>query len=284
MVSILVHANAADRFEFLILSDGSLNAGHFSTIRKLGNCGIRIVRADRLVHQHMQMPRNTQWPAAVYYRLLLPFLCEADARIIYLDCDIIVRASLAGLWNLPLGQSMAGVADVGFDHLGRLAKQGIEIEGPYFNSGVTVWNLDRIRTCGYETLLRNASERLPNPEFPDQDWMNLMFESDRLILPPHWNAMSHLFSDQKKSMKPYTDDQVELARTNPKICHFTNVKPWTMSYTAHPYWFEYWQLLKETPYRRSVWKGYLKKTLLSNDEGFFFQTARPALKRLIARG
>ncbi|WP_372845872.1 glycosyltransferase family 8 protein [Pontiella sp.] len=281
MASVLIHANASDHIEFLILSDGSLTVDHFSKVEKLGNCEIQIVRADQLVREHMVIAPNPQWPVAVYYRLLLPYLCEHDARVIYLDCDIIVRASLAPLWCMVMDKSFAGVADTGFDHQNRLARRGVECDGDYFNSGVAVLNLERIRVRGYEGLLRDVERKLPNPEFPDQDWLNLMFEGDKQLLLPEWNAMSHLFFSENKSMAPYTGQEVESARTNPKIYHFTNIKPWTMTYNEHPYWFEYWEVLKYTPFAWRYPAGVFKKMFLSKNDTVLFRHIRPAVKRVI---
>jgi lipopolysaccharide biosynthesis glycosyltransferase len=283
MASVLIHADANDRIEFLILSDGSLTDDHFSQVGKLGNCEIRIVQADQLVRDRMVIAPNSQWAVAVYYRLLLPYLCEHDARIIYLDCDIIVRASLAPLWSMALQASFAGVADTGFDHRGRLAQRGVVIHGDYFNSGVAVFNLERIRAQGYEELLRDVERTLPNPEFPDQDWLNLMFNSDKQLLPPQWNAMSHLFSDENESPAPYTYEEFADARASPKICHFTNIKPWTMTYNEHPYWFEYWEVLKHTPFAWRYPIGVFKKMFLSKNDTVLFHYIRPAIKRIIGR-
>jgi lipopolysaccharide biosynthesis glycosyltransferase len=283
MASVLIHADASDHIEFLILSDGSLTDDHFPKVAKLGNCEIRIMRADQLVRDRMVVAPNAHWAVAVYYRLLLPYLCERDARIIYLDCDIVVRASLAPLWSMVMEKSFAGVADTGFDHQGRLARRGVESDGDYFNSGVAVLNLERIRARGYEELLRDVERKLPNPEFPDQDWLNLMFNADKQLLPPEWNAMSHLFSSENKSMAPYTDQEVDSARTNPKICHFTNIKPWTMTYNEHPYWFEYWEVLKYTPFAWRYPAGFLKKIFLSKNDTLLFRRIRPILKRMLGQ-
>jgi len=283
MTSILIHADADDRFEFLILSDGSLAEEHFSKVRKLGDCKIWIVRADQLVRECMVIAPNSQWSVAVYYRLLLPYLCESDTRIIYLDCDIIVRGSLSRLWNMAMDKSFAGVADTGFEHRDRLAERSVEIHGDYFNSGVVVLNLERIRARGYEKLLRGAETKLPDPEFPDQDWLNLMFNSDKQLIPPKWNAMSHLFSAENESPDPYTDEEVDAARTNPKICHFTNIKPWTMTYNEHPFWFEYWEVLKRTQFAWRYPFGYLKRIFLSRNDTALFRHVRPAVKRMLGR-
>lgn len=283
MASVLVHADCNDRIEFLVLSDGSLADSHFSSVKKLGDCGITIVRADKLVHDHMEITHNPQWPESVYYRLLLPYLSEAYEKMIYLDCDIIVRSSLSSLWNMPLQKSVAGVVDTGFDHANRLMERGVRLQDSYLNSGVVVLNLDRIRSQGYEALLADAARRLPNPEFPDQDWINLMFESDKTILSPKWNAMSHFYSSGCLPVEPYMSTEIEAVHIHPEICHFTNVKPWTMTYNEHPYWFEYWEVLKRTQFAWRYPAGWLKKIFLSKNDTLLFRHIRPAIKRVLGQ-
>lgn len=272
--SVLINAEASDAIDFLILTDGSIDAAELNRLAFPRECRINVVNATELVRENMDIPYNSRWPEAAYYRLLLPDLCNLDDRIIYLDCDIIVRGSLSPLWTLPLEQSIAGVVDTGFDHKSRLANRQVEILKEYINSGVTVWNLKRMRENDYSRHLRSASKVLPDPEFPDQDWINIMFDTDKKILPPCWNAMSHFFIDADVGMGPYTEEELNAAKTNPKICHFTNIKPWTMTYTRHPYWTEYWDCLKETGFARLGYKGWLKRMFLNKPDSLVLRTGR----------
>lgn len=280
MASILLKLNPGERVDFLILSDGSLENRHFKKVLGLAPSSVEVVNATELVHQYMELAYNPEWPISVNYRLLIPFLCPSDDRMIYLDSDTIVRTSLSGLWKIPLEGMIAGVADTGFDHAGRLAGQGLSLSDPYINSGVLLWNLEKIR-ADYSERLNAVAKRVPSPEFPDQDWINLMFESDKQLLDPSWNSMSHLFSEDWKPDDLYAPAQIDKAQQQPDICHFTNIKPWTMTYNEHPYWFEYWEVLRHTPFSGRYPMALLKKALLTNRDGFVFRKVRPALKKIL---
>jgi lipopolysaccharide biosynthesis glycosyltransferase len=285
MASVLVHAGSSDRFRFILLSDGSFSLKQLDGLKRVGAFDAEVINAADVLGQHMVIHPENRWPVAAYYRVLLPFICPAVSKVIYLDCDTLVRTSLKALWDVPLeGKAFAAVADFGFPHRERLRGYGIHIEGDYCNSGVAVMDLDRMRSLDYPERLRDAERKVPVPEFADQDWLNIMFNSDKLVLPIRWNVMSHLFANLQPPKEPYPAVEIDAAKADPFICHFTNVKPWTFSYTEHPFWYEYWELLKRTPYRRQMWKGYLKKALLSDREGFFFRKVRPALKRLVPTG
>ncbi|MDZ8117753.1 glycosyltransferase family 8 protein [Pontiella agarivorans] len=274
MASVIINSNPEEPLEFTVLTDGSIHPDCLNGISLSRSYGVRVINAAELVHEHMEIDAECRWPVAVYYRLLLPSLCESDSRIIYLDCDTIVRKSLDELWNLPMKESsIAGVPDDGFGHKKRLAQYGVQLENEYLNSGVMLWNLDRIRSGDYERKLKDAGMRLPNPEFPDQDWINIMFDAEKKIIPPKWNAMSHIF-EQERNAAINSTEELFAAKCDPYICHFTNIKPWTMTYTAHPFWLEYWEYLASTPFAGRKYWGIIKKRFLSSDQSLLYRLVR----------
>lgn len=283
MASILLTREASDRFHFIILSDGSLSPGHIERLKRVSEFDFELVRASELVGKYMDISEDQHWPLSAYYRLLLPFVFRTASKILYLDCDVIVRHSLSTLWATPLEQqSVAAVIDTGFHHRERLEEQGVHIEGAYFNSGVLLWNLERLPLNDYHRLLQDSFKRLPAPAFADQCWLNMMFDGDKQVMPVEWNVMSHMYTSEDLLLEPYSATEIAAAKAEPKICHFTNIKPWTMTYTAHPYWFEYWQVLKKTPYKWLYPKGYLKRYLFSREDSFLFGKVRPALKKMLS--
>ena len=78
---------------------------------------------------------------AVYYRLLAPRLLPTSlGKVLYLDCDIIVRRSLRELWNTDItGCALAAVPDLCEKENGKALD--LPIGAKYFNSGVLLINL-----------------------------------------------------------------------------------------------------------------------------------------------
>lgn len=286
MASVLMNSDDGDRFRFCILSDGSLAAEDFKHLGKHSEFEMDLINAEELMGNYISIPSGQKWPMSAFYRLLLPFVCPSATKVLYLDCDIIVRSSVAPLWHTPMeGFAVAGVVDNGYPHRERLLGQGVAVSDEhYINSGVSVWNLEHIRSMDYGGIVKRVCAALPKPAFADQCWINIMFDGRKKVVPVKWNVMSHFFSDAIGDAGPYTVADVEAAKQNPAICHFTNVKPWTMTYTAHPYWFEYWQCMKSTPYWPQVWKGYVKKCFLARENGFLHGSLRPLAKKLVGGG
>ena len=90
-------------------------------------------------------PRYTE---AASLRLLLPELLPELDKILYLDCDIIVRQDLTRLWN---------ETDLGDNYLAAVYEAAIEGQAErfralgcdpvkYFNSGFLLMNLKQMRT------------------------------------------------------------------------------------------------------------------------------------------
>ena len=84
-------------------------------------------------------------PAAAYLRIFIPFLLPPSvSRVLYLDCDLLVKGNLAELWNVGLGGcSIAASRDFAVSHMAHpwsvipdYQELGIRPEAAYFNSGV----------------------------------------------------------------------------------------------------------------------------------------------------
>jgi len=89
---------------------------------------------------------------ATLYRLFAPDFLPANLkRVIYLDCDIVVRESLLGLWQTDLNGVLVGcvqnVTEPWFACVPQLPwkERGLPPDAPYFNAGVLVIDTDAWR-------------------------------------------------------------------------------------------------------------------------------------------
>lgn len=145
-----------------------------------------------------KLPTNARFPAIVYGRLLLDQLLPPEVeRVIYLDCDIMVRRPIEALYDIDLeGKALAAVADAFHDgiKLGRdiRTKQSpFDSAEPYFNSGVLL--IDR-RALGKADI----GARIPELEkdgvlaklYFDQDLLNYIFRDQWLELDWRFNLIN----------------------------------------------------------------------------------------------
>ena len=110
----------------------------------------------------------TSW-ALAYARLLAPSLFPRHSRIVYLDADTVLYADVAELYDTDLcGAAVGAVRDTavlsslvaGYPRrqLRKLQPLGLHDPFHYFNSGVLVLDLDRMREEDAEVRLLHVIE------------------------------------------------------------------------------------------------------------------------------
>lgn len=223
-------------------------------------------------------PKNYITKAA-YYPLFLTTLLPSNLnKVLYFDCDLIVRHSLNDLWNTNLGNYSVGVvpdvAEGVIDKYNRLRYQPTK---GYFNSGVILINLKKWRE---ESVLNNFLQFIEtHPDWiklHDQDVFNKVFCDDKLILPITYNFQEgFLWNDLFYDYWKY-EEQVLMARKDPVIIHYTDSKPWNKG-CEHPFREEFFKYQKGTE-----WENYppMKKEPLSSLSQKTKNTIKKILKNI----
>ncbi|MCS6762585.1 MAG: glycosyltransferase family 8 protein [Candidatus Devosia symbiotica] len=178
--------------------------------------------ADNAEFDHFvtDLPTSTQWPKVVYGRLLLSSLLPAEVeRVIYLDCDMMVRDPIENLFGLDLeGFPLAAVRDSVDPFI--MGKRDMmqnrdlfEYADPYFNSGMLLIDLVAWRSIDIKPQVKALAGRgIMSRLYYDQDILNLIFYNNWLVLPWRWNTI---------------DAHAAHEGMNPAILHYTRKsKPW----------------------------------------------------------
>lgn len=171
-----------------------------------------------------------EFTPAMWYRVLLPELLPDVERALYLDVDTLVLDAIAPLWDIPLGgASVAAVTNVLLDkHRHRPGSLGLPPEQPYFNSGVLLMDLERMRRGHAAEAIRSAARAGGSAfEWPDQDALNVVLGAGHVVLPPRWNAMNSLWL--REAADVFGSAELHDARERPAIRHFEGPgdnKPW----------------------------------------------------------
>lgn len=189
---------------------------------------------------------HSHFTTAMYYRILIPnLLNENISKVIYLDCDILVRKNIAELWNIEINDyALGAISTVDFNNCDNL---GIDEKYGYFNSGVLVINLNKWRTENYisktlDYLLYNSTKL----KLPDQDALNFILCKDWVEIPLKWNVRTTLYNSDKVG----SDDLQYLH--DPAIVHYTTYsKPWHY-FNNHPYKEEYKKILEKCNYSLTI--------------------------------
>ncbi|MGL4902398.1 MAG: glycosyltransferase family 8 protein [Cetobacterium sp.] len=184
---------------------------------------------------------GTHLSSIVFARLFIPELLKNEERALYLDCDVVVLKPLEELYNMDLqGKSIGVILDGKKDQKSSLNRLNLSLDRTYFNAGVMVMDLKKLRENG--KFLKTIDYCL-NPDrelqLNEQDALNIIFENDYMTNNIVWN-----YTHGNTEENSYIENEIG-------IIHFTgDIKPWDCrSYS--PYKHLYWKYLNETP-----WKGF----------------------------
>lgn len=188
-------------------------------------------------------PRYTE---AASFRLLLPELLPEYDKILYLDCDIIVRQDVGKLYReIDLGENWMGVV---FEAPIEQQAERFRALGcdptHYFNSGFLLMNLAQMRKDGVTEKLLEAC-RVPYLEFPDQDALNQVCQGHVLPLSPLYDSIRTFFILKYKPdfVRQYSEELWDAVQREGTI-HYTGGKPWDLFTVQFRAW---WQVFDTLP-------------------------------------
>lgn len=229
-----------------------------------------------------------------YARFLIPSLINEE-KILYLDCDIFVRKSLAPLFNIDInGYYLAGVLDIGLSKKYILNKfKGIIEPEDYINAGVLLINNEKWqRKSIADDLFKYAGTHSADLRFADQDCINYILRAGFLKINPTWNMMDDYF-DPYYFLKQKNKEEILQTQKDPAIRHF---KPWKANNTKE-FRDEYIEMMKNSPWAEFIpkddlsfgnlikifFKFWLKYPLFFLTPKFYLRVKYRGFKRTITR-
>lgn len=192
---------------------------------------------DKLQKLCARLHMRDYYTKATYYRFFVPEMFPEYDRGLYLDCDIVINCDIAKLYNCFMGQNLiAAVTDEIITDIEVFADYSEKVLGisknNYFNAGILVMNLKKMRQVGIEKqfveLLKKRTYRVAQ----DQDYLNVLCRDNIFYLDKKWNKTP--MPDSNTSIIPY-------------IVHYKiNYKPWR--YDNIPYAEHFWKYAEKTEF------------------------------------
>lgn len=183
----------------------------------------------------------------------LPFICDTETKLLYLDGDIVIKEDLMALSDIDLGDNnyVAAVRDSGLLYSERLIRQG---NPDYFNSGVMLLNLDAMRRDGLPEKLVDTKLNATDNSLMDQHVLNQVFGTRKVLIDYKYNVLyvnlwrAHYFHKlalekvNEFCLKDYKEWEDILDQA--VIVHYSSFdKPWKYSdVTGGEVWDYYYQL------------------------------------------
>ncbi len=221
-----------------------------------------------------------RWNIGTFFRLYLSSLLPASIdRVIYIDCDTIIRHSLADFAEMDMkGYLVAGVDDCRSD----LYRIDINCKAGtvYVNNGFLLIDLKKWREEKVEEqFTRFISARKGDLTYMDQAPLNgVLGQQNKILeLKPIYNAQRIFFDFSYKQLmrlrKPthcLTEEEYKEATTDPVVVHFTptfitGTRPWNKKdkhqFTKEYLYYKSISLWKDEPLRKDDRKK--KKKLMT---------------------
>lgn len=243
-IGSLCEQNKGHAVSIYLLADG-MRTGSLRRIRALvESFGQRItVIPMRPLFQGMDFHTDDRHPDTIYAKLFLPAVCHAD-RLLYLDSDTVVTASLAALFSMDMGNAcIAGVRMPYSEQKKREA--GLPPGSPYVCDGMLLMNLKAWRR---EHLTEKCMAYIKRcggtPKQQSEGVVNHIADGRIQVLAPEYNLMSGMLlwsADQLASLYRvsdyYTERELAYAREHPVVIHYLDelfLRPW-YARSDHPY-------------------------------------------------
>lgn len=202
------------------------NRADFEKFAKKLNLHLRFVPVDeqrsgsyKLIHQIT---------VETYYRFLLLDIYPTEDRAMWMDIDAIVTGPLSNYYydDFEGNYVMACPGNNVSKHLKRL---DLHPDGCYFNAGMIIFNLERIRRDFSQDFLYEAYEKNESRIlFSDQDVLNIVFADN--VKPESNRRFNYIVtSGQKLTFK----EVKAIAKENVVVHYIRHIKPWQHYYQGN---------------------------------------------------
>lgn len=244
IASILKNSDSKDEFHFFVVDDGisDNSKNKIEKLKRIKDFEINYLEINK--ESFKDFPRRwDKIPLNSYYLLKVPNVLKSIDRLLFLDCDIIVRTSLKDLFNIDFeGNYIIASEDILGKQFGK--ELGISNNSFYFNSGVFVlnckkWREDDLEEKSFNYVRKNGKSF----RFQDQEVLNGILNGRAKKVSFQWN-----FQFVNDFFGTIDCKEFEIAKKDPFIIHYiTADKPWKKE-SLNYFSGEYWKYFIMTPF------------------------------------
>ncbi len=228
------------------------------------------VNIEKLVGETINVGR---WHISTFSRLFLSTILSEDIKkVIYIDCDMIIRHSLKKLWEMDMCETWVMSAD---DCRGEKYRDNIGIprKSIYTNNGLMVINLEAWKKNDVESMFIEFIKKYNGDiTYMDQGVLNGVLQPIHKVklLPLCYNAQTACYDlgyegleACRKPVWAYSREEFNSGIVDPTVVHFTTcfmsgTRPWFKN-DHHPYRNEFLKYRNMTPWsEKPLWEDNTK--------------------------
>lgn len=262
--SILRNANAQDNLNFYILDKdiSENNKNKIKNLKKVKPFNIEYIKInDDLFKDCPLLKICGHISLQTYYRYIIPRVKPNLPKVLYLDCDILVKSSLSDLWNTDLKDTYCGAVQELYKDSNIDARR-LNVK-TYFNAGVLLLNNKKmIEDNTTDELFRVTKDLYEsgNLVYQDQDVLNVVFNDNITWMSPRFNYQQNMSGDS--SEKIYSQTELEYAKRNVVLVHYNSgIKPWLGNYDSSFFFKDYYMELFRNGFYYKLYQLFLKSAV-----------------------
>ncbi|NMG11520.1 glycosyltransferase family 8 protein [Brasilonema sp. UFV-L1] len=264
----------SDRLCTFFIIDGGISQKNKNKILKVSDskqCIITWLKPPDDILDNMKVSGHIK--VATYYKILIPILLPDNyCKAIYLDSDLIVQGDLGKLWDINIENNyLLAVQDSGIPYvssyygLQNYKELGIPLDYKYFNAGVLVLNLEKMRKQSTSTqVIQYLEDNKQHIRWHDQDGLNAVLAGKWGELEPRWNQLPSIYNNSSWKDSPFSQEEFTNALKEPYIIHFaSSSKPWnsTVYHPANDLFFHYLDMTPWVGWRWTIWRRIWRKII-----------------------
>lgn len=248
----------------IVIFHTDITSEHMSHLQKIAagqkNVRLDFVNVGKYVYGY-RLQAKEHITTETFYRFLILNIMKRYQKVIYIDCDLIVKHDLAELYDVELGRNLIGaVKDADFQgqcnktesDMKGYAQNVLKMKNPYeyFQAGVLLLNVEELnRNITVQQLFEMSDTGIYR--FSDQDILNVVCEGRVTYLDMRWNLLSDCEGFRWKEVIRHAPhrvlDEYESARKNPFIIHYAGyIKPWKRA--DEDFAQEFWAIARKSEY------------------------------------
>lgn len=223
ITSILENKKKSTSYHFYILGN-TLSSTSKSIINKLKTDDTEITIIDSAKELNFKSGANAHVSKTACLKFYLPEILENLDKVLYLDSDIIVQKDLTDLYETNIcDYYLASCLDA--------LATSVSYDNRYFNSGVMLLNLEKMRKDNIPNKLIEY-KLTKNNTFMDQDAFNNVCKTSIKILPSRYNFLIMLMNRNKKHIdvnffdKDFDKNTKKIYKKCSIIHYAYKYKPW----------------------------------------------------------
>lgn len=241
--SILDNAKSNNYYKIYVLNT-EISQNNIEKLNEY-NCDIMEIKFVDVAERMSRISKDKihlrdYYTKAIYYRIFIPNLFPQYEKILYLDCDVVLLADVANLYDVDLGDNIfAAIHEetmTVMDVFGKYSELFLGVQREkYFNSGVLLINSSEYRKAKIEEKFISIMHKYKFEVAPDQDYLNVLCKDRIKYCDIGWNKTPF-----PEEINPFDDSKL-------KLVHFKlNFKPW--HYDGVRYEKFFWNYANATPF------------------------------------